>query len=114
MLYRCYLTRQRIRPRNSRKPLPASIEPADEHNVVDTRVTGVSAVSSQSSDGTRLALVHAYLECRHCGRIPMPTGAIFVLPGSDSPDRVHCHLRCDRCGSEEAKLYLERELMPVH
>ena len=44
----------------------------------------------------------------------MPTGAIFVLPGSDSPDRVHCHLRCDRCGSEEAKLYLERELMPVH
>lgn len=38
MLYRCYPTRQRIRPQNSRKALPASAERAPEHNLVDTRV----------------------------------------------------------------------------
>lgn len=57
------------------------------------------------------ALVHAYVECPHCGRIPRPTGTLLVLAGSDSPDRAHCNVTCDRCGDTRAMLYLERELM---
>lgn len=72
------------------------------------------AMSSQPQYPTAPARIHAFIECPHCGRIPKPTGEILVALGSDSPDHVHCHFRCERCGSEKALLYLEREIVSRH
>ena len=63
---------------------------------------------------TAPALVHAFVECPHCGRIPKPTTDLLVQLGTESPDRVHCHFPCERCGSDRALLYLEREILPRH
>lgn len=71
-------------------------------------------MSKRPSDGAIPALVHAYVECPHCGRIPKPTGTILTIPGGDAMDRVHCRIPCERCGYTGAMLYLERELMPRH
>lgn len=69
-------------------------------------------MSKRPGDGTIPALVHAYVECPHCGRIPQPTAPLLVRQGTNSPDRVHCRVSCSRCGSTAAMLYLERELQP--
>lgn len=68
----------------------------------------------RSGSDTVPALARAFLECPHCGRIPKPVGTLLVRVGNESPDHVHCRFRCDRCGSDAAMLYLERELMPVN
>lgn len=66
--------------------------------------------SKQSNYGTRPAVIHAYVDCPNCGRIPKPSRPLLVRQGVDSPDRVHSRIQCDRCGSDAAMLYLEREM----
>jgi hypothetical protein len=63
---------------------------------------------------TAPALVYAFVECPNCGRIPKPTGCLLVPLGSESPEHVHCHFCCERCGSSRALLHLEREILLRH
>lgn len=88
----------------------AGLGPRQRHRSSATMLS----MSKKSGDDTATALVHAYLECPNCGRIPKPTTALLVLPGADSEEGVHCRMRCDQCGSDAAMLYLRREIMPRH
>jgi hypothetical protein len=60
------------------------------------------------------ALIHAFIECPNCGRIRKPPSETMVLLGGEGPERVHCHFRCERCGSPKALLHLEREILSRH
>jgi len=60
------------------------------------------------------ARVHAFVDCPNCGRIPKHAGEIMVSLGTESPDHVHCHFVCERCGSDKALLHLEREILSRH
>lgn len=71
-------------------------------------------MSSGTHYATVPARIHAFVECPNCGRIPKPSGEIMVAPTLESPDHVHCHFTCERCGSNKALLYLEREILCRH
>lgn len=60
------------------------------------------------------ARIHAFIDCPNCGRIPKPAGELMVALGTESPNRVHCRFRCERCGSDKALLHLEREILSRH
>ena len=53
---------------------------------IATLVSGtiVLDMSTRPFDRALLTLVHAYLECPHCGRIPKPDATLLVIPRSDS------------------------------
>lgn len=59
------------------------------------------------------AIVRGYLDCPNCGRIPRPTGTFSVPRNSPSYSFPSC-LTCEKCGFEEAILYIEREVISVH
>lgn len=63
---------------------------------------------------TTPARIHAVVECPNCGRIRKREAEIMVLPGGDSPEYVHCHFQCERCGSLKAVLHLDREILFRH
>lgn len=63
---------------------------------------------------TAPARVRAFVECPNCGHIPKAETEITVVLGSVSPSHIHCHFRCERCGSRKALLHLEREIFSVH
>ena len=60
------------------------------------------------------ARIHAFVECPNCGRIAKTDSEILVLVSSAGPNHVHCHLQCERCGSQKALLHLEREILSRH
>lgn len=63
---------------------------------------------------TAPARIHAFVDCPNCGRISKPRAEILVVLGSGSPNHIHCHFQCERCGSREALLHLEREILSCH
>jgi len=71
-------------------------------------------MSSRIQYATARARIHAFVECPNCGRIPKPTTEAAVILGTESPDCVHCHFRCERCGSDRALLHLQREIVWLH
>ena len=71
-------------------------------------------MTSSIQYGSVPARVRAFVECPNCGRIPKHTGEIMVDLRTESPDHVHCHFVCERCGSRKALLHLEREILARH
>jgi hypothetical protein len=75
------------------------------------RLRGMSA---RIQGRTVPARKRAFVDCPNCGRISKPEAEMMVIQGSDGPDHVHCHFKCERCGSSKALLHLEREILSRH
>lgn len=60
------------------------------------------------------ALVQAFVDCPNCGLVPKPTGHLLVAVQTPGLHQANCNVTCDRCGSPDAMLYLERELASRH
>lgn len=74
----------------------------------------MSRMSFRIHDRNAPTCFHAVVECPNCGRIPRPTGEIMVELTIESPDYLHCHFRCERCGSDKAVLHFDRETLSRH
>lgn len=60
------------------------------------------------------ARILAFVDCPNCGRISKPESQITVVLGADTPNHIHCHFKCERCGSRKALLHLERQILSRH
>jgi hypothetical protein len=75
---------------------------------------GRKPMSSRIESCTAPARIHAFVECPNCGFIPKLTHEAMVGAGMEGLDHVHCHFRCERCGSDKALLHLTREILSRH
>jgi predicted RNA-binding Zn-ribbon protein involved in translation (DUF1610 family) len=71
-------------------------------------------MSMQAHGRNTPARLHVYLECPNCGWIPKPQMELLVVPGTHSLSHVHCHFKCDQCGSRKAVLHFEREMLSLY
>ncbi|MGH8318509.1 MAG: tyrosine-type recombinase/integrase [Steroidobacteraceae bacterium] len=74
----------------------------------------LSPMTSRIHHSTVPARVRVFVDCPNCGRISKSAGEIMVTLGAESPNHLHCHFQCERCGSHKALLHLEREILSRH